>query len=141
VYRQSAAEDRSLLISAFGNKVLAVDRATGAIRWRATISGMSGPFELAMQDGVVVVCSESVLAFIDYATGQGRRVVNRADAAVATRQTLVIDGDQVFVGGAGAVVCYTLGGDLVWQQGFRGEGSGDVALGLPGNVRQAPPRT
>jgi outer membrane protein assembly factor BamB len=136
MYRADASQDRSLLIAAFLGKVFAVDRSTGQIRWRTAL-GSNEVVELAIGEGLVVALTASRLAFLTYATGQIVRFVERQDEAIGGRATLLIDAGQLIVAGAGAVACYSLQGDLRWTQPFKGEGHGDVAIGFPGNVRQA----
>jgi len=138
MYRRDASPDRSLLISAFAGQIFALDRATGAIRWEVNIGDYSA-VELFLAEGVVVVATLKHLAFLDYATGALHRTVELA--AHAGRSTMLVDGAHIYVGGSGAVACYTLRGDCVWSQPFKGKGIGDVALGLPGNVRQADANT
>lgn len=138
MYRRDAAPDRSLLISAFSGQVFALDRATGAIRWEANLGDYSA-VEIFLAEGVVVVATLKHLAFFDYLTGSLHRTVELPSHA--GRSTMLVDGEHIYVGGSGAVACYTLRGDHVWSQPFKGKGHGDVALGLPGNVRQADANT
>jgi hypothetical protein len=139
MYRTDASPDRTLLISAFLGKVFGVDRATGEIRWKAVLES-HGCVELAVGDGIVVALTSQKLAFFDYATGRALRVVERKDDAMSGRATMLFDSGQLLVAGYGAVACYTLQGDLVWKQPFVGESYGELAMGFPGNVRQADDR-
>lgn len=128
-----------LLIVAFRERVFGMDRVTGAVRWRAEVGPHvnTAVVELAVDEDVVVACSPHRLTFIDYATGAIRKRIDREDRATGGRPVMLIDGEQVFIGGPGSVACYTRLGDLLWDEGFKGEGYGSVALGVPHRVRQA----
>ena len=128
-----------LLVTGFRDKIFAIDRATGEVRWRVqlTNSGYTGCVELAIDDTLIVACTPVDLAFIDYTTGTIRNQVSRLDKTRGDRAIMVLDGGNVFIGSRGAVACYSGDGELLWEQGFKGEGYGDVALGFPHNVRQA----
>jgi outer membrane protein assembly factor BamB len=125
-----------LLIAAFHEKVFAVDRATGEIRWRVKLDLGNSAVELAIDDTTVIACTRAALAFIDYATGEVRRTVQRT-AVKAMRPVMLLDGSHLFIGGSGEVACYAITGQLVWEQAFKGEGYGELALGFPHRVRQA----
>jgi len=130
-----------LFITAFGNKVFALDRTTGQIRWRVMLGGkyeLATVVEIAIDDDTVIVCTPNRLGIIDYASGELRKEILRGDATKsAPRPTMVIDGKQIFIAGVGVLSCYTTQGELVWDQPFKGEGYGAISMGLPGNVRQA----
>lgn len=137
MYRAEAGPDRSILITAFNNKVFGIDRTTGNILWLTELGRGYGPtVEIAIIDHVVVaVCGES-LAFIDYRSGGTLKEVKLAGDP-ANRPTMLIDGQHVYIATHGELGCYTPAGDLVWFQPFKGHGYGNIALGLPGNIRQA----
>ncbi|MBK7585135.1 MAG: PQQ-binding-like beta-propeller repeat protein [Myxococcales bacterium] len=135
MYRQSADEDRSILVSAFNGKVFGIERSTGQIRWKFP-GRIGGEVELAVGAGVVVACASKQLAFLEYATGRPLRIVDLV-GEFPTRAIMLIDGSQIFVARAGEITCYTTSGDLLWSQPLIGEGIGHVSLALPGNARQA----
>ncbi|AKV02307.1 hypothetical protein AKJ09_08970 [Labilithrix luteola] len=125
---------------AFYGKLFALDRATGRVAWRTQIDntsysvGNAPAIELAIGDDVIVACTVNNLVFVEYATGRLLRNVPRSESG---RATMLFDQGQLIVSALGAVSCYTLQGELVWQQPFSGEGYGVIAAGFPGNVRQA----
>jgi outer membrane protein assembly factor BamB len=133
MYRE-AAPDRSLLIVAFSGQVFAVDRATGIVRWEVT-TVHANAVEIFLTETVVIAATTGHLLFIDYLTGALHATVP------LRRATMLFEGEHIYVGDTGEASCYTLRGDLVWSQHFKGKGQGDVALGLPGNVRQADANT
>jgi hypothetical protein len=139
MYRSHAAPDRSLLVTAFGGRVFGLERGNGQIRWETKVDASSA-VEIFLGDGIVIAASLSLLAFIDYATGAIRTSVPLAGSQTG-RPTMLVDGEHVYVGSGGEVSCYTLHGNKVWWQPFTGKGIWDVALGLPGNVRQADANT
>lgn len=136
MYRTSAAANRSILVSAFSGKVFGLDRATGAIAWSAEIESYGGEVELAIDGDVVIACSRDRLALFDYLTGRSIAYV-RLVGEHARRPTMVVDQGQILVARNGEIACYATNGEAVWLQKFEGMGFGSVALGLPGNVRQA----
>jgi outer membrane protein assembly factor BamB len=123
-------------VSAFASKLLALDRSTGAIVWKTPLDVGTQEVEIAVGGGLVVAATHTKLAFVEYASGKLVKVVERA-GEYRGRATMLIDGPHIYVGGSGEVACYSQAGDLLWLQPFTGEGFGSMALGLPGNVRQA----
>ncbi len=123
-------------MAAFGGKVFGVDRATGAVRWGAVIEDYGGEVELAIESGVVVACTRKKLTFLRYATGEVLRQVELL-GDYPRRPTMLLDQGQILVGRNGELACYSLAGDPVWQQPFQRQGLGSMAIGLPGQVRQA----
>lgn len=49
---------------------------------------------------------------------------------------MLIDGDQIFVTHAGEVTAFGLNGEVRWHNPLKGRGSGAIALGFPGHLRQ-----
>lgn len=140
MYRSDAGVDRSILVIAFAGKLFGIERASGATLWKVEIDGSysSSVVEIEMGDEIVIACTSNRLAFVEYRTGKVLKNVERKETA--GRTTIMIDGDQMFLSSPGLTSCYTLQGDLVWHQGFKGEGYGEIAMGLPGHVRQADDR-
>ncbi|MBL8917102.1 MAG: PQQ-binding-like beta-propeller repeat protein [Archangium sp.] len=127
-----------LIITAFAGKVFAIDRATGAQKWRVEFSEWSGgAVELVVTEQRVIAVTGGWLGIIERTTGKVLKKVERKEKGAQGRPVLLVDGDRLIIGGAGAVACWTLDGDFLWDQYFAGEGTGAVALGVPGNVRQA----
>ena len=136
MYRTSAGEDATLLVTAFASKLFAIDRSTGEIRWKVAIESLGTEVDIAVGGGVVIAATFSKIAFVEYLTGRVLVMANRA-GTFRGRATMLVDGPHVYVGGSGQVECYSTAGQLLWVQGFPGEGTGSVALGVPGTVRQA----
>jgi outer membrane protein assembly factor BamB len=136
MYRTPATENRSILVTAFSGKIFGLDRVSGAQRWAFEFDAHAGEVELAIESGVVVACNFNKLAFIDYATGAVLRIVNLV-GEYPRRPTMLVDQGQILIARNGEVACYALSGDALWLQPFTGKGFGTIALGLPGNIRQA----
>ena len=141
MYREQAQVGAPLWIVAFNGKVFALERLTGKIVWRLEMTFSGGCVELVMDRDLVVACDTERMAFINYADGNVRRVVDRKDVARRSRPVVLVDEGHLLVGGSGEVACYTRDGELLWDEGFAGDGYGSVALGVPGNVRQADANT
>jgi len=136
MYRQNEAEDRSILVTAFGGKIFGLERSSGKVVWSAELQTSGGEVEIVIEAGVVVACTYQRLALFDYRTGRALAYVALV-GEYAGRPTMVVDQGQVFIARNGEIACYTMAGQPVWLQPFKGMGLGSVALGLPGNVRQA----
>ena len=145
MYRhEQPSQRRPFLITAFQNKLFAVDRMTGAIRWRLELGGGNAYkgnrtiVELAIDSDVVIALTATYIGFISYTSGELLRELHLEPGSKMTSSpTLLIEGGQLFVTGSGSVVCYSMSGDRLWEQAFDGEGYGDTAVGFPGVVRQA----
>lgn len=134
--------EKSLLVTAFARSVHAIDRATGAVRWSVLPFGASetgSDVEIAIADGVVIAASEAALSFIDYATGHVHATVP-LPAGHPTRPTMIVEAPHIYVSGYKAVWCYTVRGQYVWTRAFPDLEASSIALGVPGNVRQADDR-
>jgi outer membrane protein assembly factor BamB len=122
MYREASLN----VIVAFMGKVFALDRMTGAIKWRVELPQSIGPVELLVDDDLVVACGNQSLAFIGYADGAVRKLVTRTDIARSSRPVFVADGPHLLIAANGEAACYSRDGDLVWEQGFKGEGYGEA---------------
>lgn len=139
MYRQDAHPNRSTLVTAFAGKVFGLDRRTGATLWTHALD-QNGVLEIAIHEGVVIVVTRGTLSFIDYATGRGLARVTLV-GQWAGRPTMIVDDGHIYIGRHGELSCYKLTGQPVWNQPFPGQGMGGMALGLPGNLRQADDNT
>jgi hypothetical protein len=130
--------DSSLLVIAFANQIFALDRATGNVRWEVPFGEQAAhrEIELAIIDGVVIAANPFHLMFVDYASGKVRAKVELAHERKG-RPTMLVDGGQVFVCGDASMSCFDMSGKHLWTNPFKDRGRGSVALGVPGNVRQA----
>ena len=133
------AHNRAILVCAFANTVHGLDRASGLTKWTATPFGDSSQgveVEMAIVDGVVIVATNQNIAFIDYATGHVHAAVGIPEG-LELRPTMIVDGSHVYVARAASVTCFTLRGQVVWNRRIPSDDQSSMALGIPGNVRQA----
>lgn len=137
-YRESGAEDRSVLIVAFGGKVFGIDPSSGSIRWEHVIA-YGAEVEVLIERGRVYATTGRELHCLDYGTGRLLGKVAVPDTYKG-RPSMVIERDRIYLGSNGEVTCFSIDGTPIWVQGFKGKGMGAVALGFPGNVRQADDR-
>lgn len=132
-----STDDRSLLIIGIKGYAVAVERETGAERWRVKLeeSWEGSPVELLVSGGVVYATGSSrEVYWLDYATGAQLRHV--ATTAASGRATLLLDGSSLFVTRAGSVDCFSLDGVKRWHNELQGLGHGAIAMGFPDNIRQ-----
>ncbi len=124
-----------MLVVAFSGSIFGLDGATGATRWEHSLA-YNGEVELLIQHGRVYATTGLALHCFDYASGRVLGKVHIPDRYKG-RPSMVIERDRIYVGSGGEVTCFSIGGEALWTQGFSGKGIGRVALGFPGNVRQA----
>jgi outer membrane protein assembly factor BamB len=136
MYRENAAEDRSIIITAFSGKIFGLERASGKIVWSAELESYGGEVDIFIESGVVVACTRSRLALLDYKTGRSLAYVALV-GEYAGRPTMIVDQGQIIIARSGEIACYALNGQALWLQPFQGMGFGSVSVGLPGNIRQA----
>lgn len=136
MYRQDAAPDNSILVTAFNSQLFGVDRATGEIRWSVVKELGDDLYEIAIEGDVIIVASKERLGFVDYLTGKVHAIVP-IEGHWVRRPTMVVDGGFVYISRDGDLTCFTTHGQRVWQQPFKGLGNGPMTIGVPGNIRQA----
>lgn len=134
----SGGTDSSLLVIAFANHVYALDRASGQVRWQVPFGEVAAhrEVELAIVDGLVIAANPFHLMFVEYASGELRAKVELPHDRKG-RPTMLVDGGHVYVCGEGSVSCFDMSGKHLWTNPFKDRGRGSVALGVPGNIRQA----
>ncbi len=141
MYRETDADDPGpLLIVALGNRVMALDRRTGELRWETDVSTLGHAIELAIvDDRVFAVTSAGHVYLLDYLDGN---VITRVQlpGSYRGRATLVVDRGHLFIASGGEITCVDRGAQVVWFNGLEGKGVGDAALGFPGKVRQVDSR-
>lgn len=84
----------------------------------------------------MIAANAANIAFIDYQSGHVHAVL-KIPGEYMRRPTMVISGGHLYIGRDGETSCMTMRGEPVWIQKFTGKGLGSVALGFPGNIRQA----
>jgi outer membrane protein assembly factor BamB len=132
-YRSSATP---ILVAALNGSVFGIDASTGETVWSNPLDGAGfGVVEIAIERDVVLACPTSSFVFcLDYATGELRW--RSATSGLHGRATLLVDGDRVVVAKGGGLDGFQLAtGERLWN--VKNLGTGSVALGVPGRVRQA----
>lgn len=137
-------QDADLVITAVAGFVRGLDRTTGRRVWEVQVVKDARPLascihlaiELVIRGDMILAAaySDRLLFCIDYHTGTVRWY---ADLGRIGRKTILLDGDQIFVGLIRSLFCYNVRGELQWADSAEMGGSGVVSLGVPGNVRQA----
>ena len=137
MYREPDPEAAPLLIVAFNDQVMALDRVTGALRWYSKLRSAGSSVELAIHAGrVYAICGNGMLHVLTYE--DGAEVTRRKlSGRYVGRATLVVDADHLFIASGGEVCCIDRDGKDVWFNGLEGKGVGLVSIGFPGNLRQS----
>lgn len=130
------AEDGSFqpVIVAFVNHVFGMHPTTGARLWRYDFDSaymvriaIGGDMLYALGgDELVCIHLESGRTLGRVSTGMGGSV-----------PTLLASADRILVARGGEVRCFSRDGRLLWEDLFKGEGAGPVALAYAGGVAQA----
>jgi outer membrane protein assembly factor BamB len=129
-----AAGAAPVLVVAFAGRIFGQDPPTGRVLWEREIDAAARPITLILTPDTVFAATFQNLVCLRYPTGE---IVWTARTKVVGRATVILEGDHVFVGKGGEIECFSLGGQSLWHEKFKGKGAGEVALGVPGNVAQA----
>lgn len=135
-YRSDASEDRSILVVAFGGKVFGVVPGTGEIAWEHVVGTLYPVVEIQIAHGRVFAATAASLYTFDYPSGEPLGEVSIPDTYEG-RPTMALERERIYLASSGEVTCFGLDGTVQWVQGFAKKGLGAVALGFPGNIRQA----
>ncbi|WP_437737527.1 outer membrane protein assembly factor BamB family protein [Sorangium sp. So ce1335] len=132
-YRTTAA--KPVLVVAFLNQVFGVDPATGRVLWEHKEDGLpNSSTALLVTPAAIYAATFSRITCLRYPTGE---LLWQAKTAVQGRATLLLEGDRLFVARLGEIECFSLTGQSLWHNRFKGKGMGPVALGVPDNVTQS----
>jgi outer membrane protein assembly factor BamB len=116
------------------NRILALDAATGAVRWATPIAGCNPIFaRMVITEGVVIVAAFDALSCCDHQTG---KLLWRASTRKGARGGIVARGGRVFLYKNGAIDCYDGRGNLLWQHESESQYGG--SLGFTGDVCWVP---
>ena len=124
-----------VLVLALNGRVLGLQVTDGKLLWEHQI-GSHGEVELlSTGDRIYATDGRNLYAF-RYPDGEQLLALGLPGAYFG-RSTMVVEGGRLFVATRGEISCFTLEGQLLWHDGLQGRGVGSVALGFPGNLRQA----
>lgn len=124
----------STLVAAFSGNVFGLDPSTGRVLWEQQLDQAGNPTALVITESFIYAATYGTLACLRYPTG---KLVWSVDTRTPGRATLMLDGQRLIVAKAGVIECFSLAGQGLWHNEFRGKGQGAVALGHPGIVVQA----
>ncbi|KYF52254.1 outer membrane protein assembly factor BamB family protein [Sorangium sp. So ce854] len=133
-YRTTAA--KPVLVAAFLDRIFGVDPVKGRVLWEHKQDGIVHPSTgtaLLITPAAIYAASVSRITCLRYPTGE---LLWEAKTALSGRATLLLEGDRLFVGKQGEIECFSLTGQSLWRNRFKGKGIGPVALGVPDNVAQ-----
>ncbi|KYF69456.1 outer membrane protein assembly factor BamB family protein [Sorangium cellulosum] len=132
-YRTTAP--KPVLVAAFLDHLFGVDPVTGRMLWEHKLDGMmQSSTALLITPTTIYAASFSRITCLRYPTGE---LLWEAKTAVSGRATLLLEGDRLFVGKQGEIECFSITGQSLWHNRFKGKGMGPVALGVPDNVAQS----
>ncbi|WP_437603167.1 PQQ-binding-like beta-propeller repeat protein [Sorangium sp. So ce590] len=132
-YRTIAAAP--VLVAAFLDQIFGVDPVTGRVLWEHKQGGAGySSTALLITPAAIYAATFSSIACLRYPTGE---LLWQAETATQGRATLLLEGDRLFVAKQGEIECFSLTGQSLWHNRFKGKGMAAVALGVPGNVAQA----
>jgi outer membrane protein assembly factor BamB len=141
-YREDAADDRSLLLVAANDEVIAYRRTDGVVAWRQSMPTVKvfgvvasdiGPLEIAIVNGRVYVGLRDRIVCLDYKSGA---VIGQVPLPEAVRRPcFLIDGEHMYIVATETMICMSLDGRLVWQSPHGLSLMDGPALALPGNIR------
>lgn len=135
-YREAGTEDRSLLIVAATNRVVALKVNSGEIAWTWEPQSPSIRYNprIEVHNGAVYVAMGSSVFGLVYQTG-AQSFETTLDTWSATHApTLLIEKNKLFVAVSNYVYALGLDGKLLWSICGRSNDS-SMSLGLPDKVR------
>lgn len=135
MYRNDSRSDRSILVVAFGRQILGLDPGTGAVRWEYPMKSLL-EIELIERDGRLYCANAMRLVCLGYPGGEPIFDVE-IPGEFNNRPSLVLEEGRLFLASGGEVTAFDLDGNVLWHNRLEGRGVGRVALGFPGNFRQA----
>jgi outer membrane protein assembly factor BamB len=127
-YRVAPPNAPLLVVS---SNVVALDRATGQQRWIYSLGGETARRYALDGERIFVFDSESRVHCLDVATGTCLGVVTLT--SVPDQNTMLLDGDRLYVGGSGRIAALDRNGNLLWEVSVPPSGRRSLAgLAIPG---------
>ena len=106
---RAPAPDAPLLV--VGDRVIALDRTTGAPRWQYDVKANPRKFALTA-DRFFLLDAETDLHCLDLRTGA---LLGKVKLGFDEAHTMLLDGDRLYVSGQKVVAALDLNGQLLWQ--------------------------
>lgn len=125
-YRTMPTDPPLLVVS---TQIVALDRATGATRWRYDLEGVGRRFAVEA-DRIFVFDSKGWLHCVAVANGQR---IGRVELELQLANSMLVDGERLYVSGDNEVVALDLTGRILWRAAVPMNGSHSLGgLGVPG---------
>lgn len=116
------------------DSLVALDAATGAVRWSTPLPDCSPIYaRLAVAEGVVIVAGFDWLACCEHVNG---RLLWRVRTREGARVGVVVRGGRVFLYRSGSLECYDGRGNLLWRREV--ENSFGGSFGFTGDICWVP---
>ncbi|WP_437682183.1 outer membrane protein assembly factor BamB family protein [Sorangium sp. So ce131] len=132
-YRETAAAP--VVVAAFVGQIFGVNPVTGQVVWEHKMeSGGGASTALLITPEVIYAATYTSVACLRYPTGE---LLWQAKTVALGRATLLLEGHRLFVAKQGEIECFSLAGQSLWHNRFKGKGMGPVAMGVPHNVVQS----
>ena len=135
-YRESAKEDRSVLVVGMAGVVFGYQAHTGVPLWQSRVNDYGQEVELAIEAGRVLAVSGRKLTALDYKSGEILGSVE-LPGPFGVRPVLCLEGGRAYVALGKTLCCLSMEGELVWQRMLETGRFSSPSLGFPGNIRQA----
>ncbi len=120
---------KPLVIVASGKFVFAIQISNGMTHWAYALKG--APCRVVVENDRVFVAGNNELVCLEYGTG---KEIFQIHTDIAPDPTLMVDGEQIYIGAGGRVACYGPFGERNWINDL-GTSSG-VGFALPGLAAQ-----
>jgi outer membrane protein assembly factor BamB len=127
-YRDGESSDRGPLLCCLNGVLRGIDRSDGSILWESKLE--TNEVRMAVGPQRVYVAGRK-LRCIERSSGQQHWVVDLREGCWTG---LLVLADRVVVAGVGELDCYSLTGERLWLQRFKGGGYGELSVGVPGQV-------
>ena len=133
-----AAGPAPALVVTFSGRIFGLDPSTGRTLWEHEVDSAGNPTTLILTPDTIFAATFQNLVCLRYPTGE---ILWNVRTKVIGRATAVLEGGLLFIGKSGEIECFSLTGQSLWHEKFKGRGAGEVSLGVPGNVAQADERS
>jgi outer membrane protein assembly factor BamB len=98
-----------VIIVTSGKFTFAIEISTGMTRWAYALKHT--PCRISVANDRVYIAGNTELACVDYGTG---KVIFHVNTQLGPDLTLLVDGEQIYVGASGRVACYGQFGERLW---------------------------
>lgn len=125
---------RKIIVVAFNAQVFGMDTATGTRLWSHKGNAFNTAARTVVHGERVFVVGMHEDDLICFHLERGTELWRRP-CQTSGMSMMVVDG-RLFLASAGQVECFSLDGELLWFDGFKGCGMGPVSLAVDGQSVQ-----